>query len=358
MKAQQIPSAIIRPTNILGLIHYFIDILQHFPLYSFLKKRKFLSLSISGRIRMKDNTQKLINLVKIEDPECVLNETKIILLSINSNFSTKDITNVFQDIIRLFQGKYQGYQACTTEYHDLRHTMEVFLATSRLIHGALIDGKLISEKMINIGLISALMHDTGYSQTIDDLNGTGAKYTKNHILRSIDFCNHYFAGSPSFGKDLNSFSDILRCTGFTDRIDGIMFPNFEVEILGKILGAADLLGQMADRLYLEKLLFLYYEFKEADITGFENEYDLLKNTLQFHDYALNRMENDLSNVHKHMRSHFRVRWGIDSDLYAGSINNNMYYLKQIIQHEDYTSFLKRGNIVQKIKKSRHEAPSS
>jgi hypothetical protein len=304
---------------------------------------------------MKNSTERLINLVNIEDPDSVLNEIKIILLSINSNYPTKDVENVFQDIIRLFEGKYQGYQACNTEYHDLRHTMEVFLATSRLIHGAIVDGRMISEKMINIGIISALMHDTGYSQTLDDVSGTGAKYTVSHILRSIEFCNKYFAGGHYSGSDLNSFRDILLCTGFTDRIDSIKFNNSEVETVGKILGTADLLGQMADRLYLEKLLFLYYEFKDAGIAGFENEYDLLKKTIVFYEQSLKRMEKDLSSVHKHMKSHFRVRWGIDRDLYIDSIENNIDYLKYIIQQEDYLSFLKRGGIVQKLKKSRQEA---
>jgi hypothetical protein len=310
---------------------------------------------VPGDRRMKNSTEKLIQLVNIEDPDCVLKEVKFILLSMNSDFSTKNIENVFQDIIMLFQGKYQGYQACNTEYHDLRHTLEVFLATSRLIHGALIDGRLISEKMINIGIISALMHDTGYSQTLDDVNGTGAKYTVSHILRSIEFCTKYFAGSPSYGGDLNSFRDILLCTGFTDRIEGIKFSSPEVETVGKILGAADLLGQMADRLYLEKLLYLYHEFKDAGIAGFENEYDLLKKTVTFYGQSLNRMEKDLSGVHKHMKSHFRVRWGLDRNLYIDSIENNIDYLKYIIQQDDYMSFLKRGGIVQKLKKSRLEA---
>ena len=31
---------------------------------------------------------------------------------------------------------------------------------------------------------------------------------------------------------------------------------------------ADLVGQMSDRAYLEKLLFLYYEFKEAGFPGY------------------------------------------------------------------------------------------
>ncbi|HOI73574.1 MAG TPA: hypothetical protein PLO63_05435 [Syntrophales bacterium] len=298
----------------------------------------------------KDNsTQKLISLVDIDDPETIFHEVEIILHSIDPSFSIKEISHVFQDIIRLFEGNYPGFQACNTEYHDLRHTMEVFLATARLIHGAFVDGKLLSEKMINIDIISALMHDTGYNQTLDDTSGTGAKYTNDHILRSIDFCNHYFAGHPSFANEWKSFGDILLCTGFTERINEIRFLNQEVETAGKILGTADLLGQMADRLYLEKLLFLYYEFKEAGIAGYENEYDLLSKTLQFYHVTLNRMEYDLGSVYKHMKLHFRVRWGIDSDLYIESINNNIEYLKQVIRHEEYTSLLRRGGIVERIK---------
>ncbi len=298
---------------------------------------------------MDNSTQQLISLVDISDPENAFDEVEVILRGIDPSFSIKEIARVFQDIIRLFEGRYPGFRACNTEYHDLRHTMEVFLATARLIHGAFLDGKPLSEKMINIDIISALMHDTGYNQTLDDTSGTGAKYTVDHILRSIDFCNRYFADHPVFAHESKSFRDILLCTGFTERINEIQFLNQEVETAGKILGAADLLGQMADRLYLEKLLFLYYEFKEAGIADYENEYDLLLNTLQFYEVTLNRLEYDLGGVHQHMRSHLRVRWGIDRDLYMDSINNNIHYLKQVIRHEEYTSLLRRGGIVKKIK---------
>lgn len=298
---------------------------------------------------MDNSTQQLISLVDISDPEDVFDEVEVILRGIDPSFSIKEISRVFQDIIRLFEGSYPGFRACNTEYHDLRHTMEVFLATARLIHGAFLDGKPLSEKMINIDIISALMHDTGYNQTLDDTSGTGAKYTVDHILRSIDFCNHYFADHPAFAHESKSFRDILLCTGFTERINEIQFLNQEVETAGKILGAADLLGQMADRLYLEKLLFLYHEFKEAGIADYENEYDLLLKTLQFYKVTLNRLEYDLGSVHQHMRSHFRVRRGIDRDLYMDSINNNIDYLKQVIRHEEYTSLLRRGGIVKKIK---------
>ena len=55
----------------------------------------------------------------------------------------------------------------------------------------------------------------------------------------------------------------------------------ENEILGKMLGTADLLGQMSDRTYLEKLPFLYLEFKHAGIDGVGTELDFFDSTPGF-----------------------------------------------------------------------------
>ena len=35
----------------------------------------------------------------------------------------------------LFEGRFPGYRACNSEYHDLRHTLSVILAVARLAYG-------------------------------------------------------------------------------------------------------------------------------------------------------------------------------------------------------------------------------
>jgi len=72
----------------------------------------------------------------------------------------------------------------------LRHTTDTFLAMARMIHGATLEGETFSERHINLGLIAALLHDSGYIQSESDLQGTGAKYTASHVQRSIDFLNY------------------------------------------------------------------------------------------------------------------------------------------------------------------------
>ncbi len=56
-----------------------------------------------------------------------------------------------------------------------------------------------------------------------------------------------------------------------------------------MLGSADLLGQMSDRAYLEKLLFLYKEFREAGIPGFNTEFDIIRKTVDFYEITVQRL---------------------------------------------------------------------
>ena len=116
-----------------------------------------------------------------------------------------------------------------------------------------------------------------------------------------------------------------------------------VELLGKILGTADLLGQMADRYYLEKLPDLFDEFAEAGITTFAGPLDLLDKTQGFYQMTLKRFAEELDNTLRFSRFHFRKRWGIDEDLYIKSIEKNMAYLARVVtlHRETYTDHLRR-----------------
>jgi hypothetical protein len=119
-----------------------------------------------------------------------------------------------------------------------------------------------------------------------------------------------------------------------------------------MLGSADLLAQMADRTYLEKLLFLYYEFKEAGIGDYESEVDLLQKTSAFYDFITQRLKTMLDETDRFMSPHFTSRWGIHANLYHVAIAKQRNYLKQIleIQDSDPRDHLRRGGIVDKIRR--------
>ena len=141
---------------------------------------------------MNNNNSQLSSLIDMQEPYSVLGEVKTVYGMMFPGMEFEVVRLFFDDIVRLFRGEFPGYRKCNTEYHDLKHTTDTFLATARLIHGAIADGHRFSERSARLGLISALMHDTGYSQTIDDEKGTGAKYTIEHVDRSIDFAEVYF----------------------------------------------------------------------------------------------------------------------------------------------------------------------
>ena len=299
---------------------------------------------------MEPDDVQLSKLIDMENPHSVLDEVRTIVFMIFSEFDFEPVNRVFADVVKLFRGEYPGHRVCNTEYHDLKHTTDSMLAMIRLIHGAILQGETLPQENVSLGIISALLHDTGYIQTLDDDQGTGAKYTLVHIERSIEFTHNYFTEKGFSLADFENCRDILNCTGLNTKIKDIPFKSKEIELLGKMLGAADLLGQMADRTYLEKLLFLYHEFREGNVAGYSSETELLKKTLGFYDIAKKRFADELGSVNKYLVYHFRKRWNIDRELYQDAIEKNMNYLKHILaNHEkEYRDHLRRGGVVNRL----------
>ncbi len=260
------------------------------------------------------------------------------------------IQAVFDDVVKLFAGKYPGYLSCTTEYHDRKHTFDVLMASLRLADAVNIRGGKISPRDVEILVCSALMHDVGYIPEKGDEVETGAVYTVDHVKRGAEFAKGYLAGKGYDKSFIESVSQIIMCTDLMTDIENTKFVDDQTENLGIILAAGDLLGQMADRVYLEKLLFLYQEFRAGMIPGFEKEVDILKNTVEFYKKMEKRFSHELQGVDRNMVYHFKERYGIDKDLYRMGIENNIEYLKYILNNhiDGYRDHLRRDGLVDKL----------
>ena len=140
-----------------------------------------------------------------------------------------------------------------------------------------------------------------------------------------------YLSSKNFSPvDLEDCSNCIQATILSLPVKDIQFRSEEIKILGQIVGAADLLAQMADRNYLEKLLLLFQEFEEAGIPGFDSELELLQKTEDFYNFvAQKRLSDDLGGVSSSMLFHFKSRWETDRDLYEESISKNIEYLKSL-----------------------------
>ncbi|MEW6263307.1 MAG: hypothetical protein AB1641_09530 [Thermodesulfobacteriota bacterium] len=240
------------------------------------------------------------------------------------------MSRVFEDVLNLFAGKYPGYRECNTRFHDLGHTLDCYLALARLLHGASVEGRVFSQRQVLLALITSLFHDTGYIQKMDEPEGTGGQYTLVHVDRSIQFMSRYLSEKDLPGAEIDFCAACLQCTGLNVRLDKVIFVSRDHEILGKMVGTADLLGQMAGRTYLERLVFLFHEFDEAGVPGFESEMDLLLKTTSFYEMTQKRFADQLEGVNRWSRPHFRARWNIDEDLYQEAITRNMNYLESVL----------------------------
>jgi len=286
------------------------------------------------------NSVQFSKILKNPAPQYIIAEVKKIFnFSYSSQLYSRILSN-FKIVVSLFEGKFPGYMKCSTEYHNLSHTLDVMLASVRMIDGYNLSvGKMDQDLAVTL-LLASLYHDTGYIKEDWDTSGTGAKYTMVHVKRSIEFIKKNSINLRLNPGEENIISNIISCTSSKQNLHDINFNNHEEEIAGVILGSADLLGQMADRLYLEKLLFLYNEYKEAGVEGYETEYDIIKNTADFYSATLERLTKDLFNVHDYCRAHFRERFGIDRNLYMTAISKNIEYLNKIIE-DNSSNFRKK-----------------
>jgi hypothetical protein len=316
------------------------------------------SIPTTGRstaINRKDNPgmaeTQLANLVQMESPLAVLDEAITIITLFAPDADLLAIRSAFNQTVSLYQGAWKDTNGCNTDYHNLKHITDCFLAMVRPFHGAKEMGLRFSSRQVSRGLVAALLHDVGYLQNSEDTDGSGAKFTLSHVRRSMDFVQRHFIAFGLQESDINACMTMIHSTDLNCDAGSIPYPDKTTEQVGKMLAAADLLAQMADRTYLEKLLFLSHELDEARIANCSSELDLLRQSNDFCIRMAERFETQLSSSNRFMIHHFKARWKIDEDLYQRAIDNQQAYLSRILANPcgDPRERLRRGRIVETVK---------
>ena len=285
----------------------------------------------------------LSQLVDMYSPAAVLEEVKSIFVCSYSIRDFADVRAVYRDFLDLYGGRYPGYCACNTRYHDTMHITDSLLAMARLIDGYNLTHKKLPVRLAALGLIAALLHDTGFIQNVRDRKGTGAKYTLTHVNRSIEFAKVYFLKRNFSGSDARIAANALLCTDLLVPVENIKFRTPPERTVGLMLGSADLLGQMASRCYLERLLFLYREFREGHVAGYSSELEMLRKTLGFSRLMDHRLAVTLENMRRYVRVHFKKKYGINRDLYRDAIRGQLNFLENTVLNSPhkYRKLLRR-----------------
>jgi hypothetical protein len=254
--------------------------------------------------------------VPTKDPTAVEVEVQQAYLALFPTGDRLFVPRVFGWAIECFTGNYADYQAVDARYHDFEHTLQGTLCMARLLRARQEAGAQpqLSERMFQLGIIGILLHDTGYLKQRDDHEGTGAKYTATHVLRSADFAGRLLREKGFTPAEIVAVQNMIRCTGVDADLSRIQFQSDLERITGHALATADLLGQMAAEDYVDKLPVLYAEFAEAAkfdhghtdfITRYGNAEDLVARTPRFwREYVLPRLANEFGGLHRFLNQPF------------------------------------------------------
>lgn len=244
-------------------------------------------------------------------------------------------------------GRVAGYESLLTPYHDQGHMLEVVLCSARLLHGLHLGGQVLDTLTIDACIVGALLHDSGYLMNDAEAQGTGAQFTLTHVVRGVVFTE------TQLGHLLPP--RLLAATGkvilTTDHRPVAIMPDYDTpaeRLAASVTATADLVGQMANREYLERLLLLYFEFKEAGIGFFTDIHDLLEKTNGFYQLMSARLQNELGGLTPHLIRHFDQTRGARRNYYQESVKRNLDYLGTLVKHERARRFdlLRRGGIVE------------
>lgn len=285
------------------------------------------------------------NTVQVTDTQSVCNAVLDIFHSCYLKAKDTYIRQAFEDFEKLFEGHFKDYNACDTFYHDKQHTLDMTLALARLINGHERQSDshhTFGAMQASIAIITALFHDSGYiRKKHDQKKHNGAEYTQIHVSRSSSFLQQYF-NMIGLGEYADIAANMVHYTGYEVAPENIRLPDKKFHQLGHMLGTADLIGQMADRCYLEKCKDrLYPEFLLGGLTETTSENgsketvyasgeDLLTQTPKFYKHEVdNRLNVVFQQVYRYADIHFDGK-----NLYLNAISQNMDHVESLIENNN------------------------
>jgi hypothetical protein len=194
----------------------------------------------------------------------------------------------------------------------------------------------IDARLFSLGVILALFHDCGYIRhRKDSRHANGAEYTLTHVSRGARYLRHYL---PQIGMaELAPIAArLIHFTGYEIPIPKIRVTRPVHRVIGNLLGTADILGQMADRCYLEKCHDrLFPEFELGGIARrrngdgveeivFASADDLIAKTPDFYETAAYRLHAVLEAGYRYAEPHFGGH-----NYYVTAVEQNISYARKL-----------------------------
>jgi len=187
------------------------------------------------------------------------------------------LTGLFSDVADLYAGHWASHEACAVTYHNFSHSLDVCLATARMLSGwnKAEQAQSLEAKHFQLGMAAGLFHDAGYIKDKGDHAGSGGKFTLVHVGRGMEIAREYLSRKHWPPEEVDAVCRIISITDYTKLPDLVpLFTDLKLKALAQMVATADLVAQMADTDYVQRIDDLFAEFKE--VYKFEKRADLIK----------------------------------------------------------------------------------
>ena len=183
-------------------------------------------------------------------------------------------------------------------YHNVEHTLLVALVGRDILRGRMLSERIEPDDYAHL-IVACLLHDIGYvrgvlkgdsgNTFVADEDGrtvtlprgaSDAALTPYHVDRSKVFVRDRLGRSP--GVDAERIAQAVEFTRFPSDREPKGAPE---EREGRLVQAADLIGQLGDPLYLKKANALFHEFEEVGVNrqlGYTTPADLVERYPDFY----------------------------------------------------------------------------
>ena len=302
-------------------------------------------------MQFRRNNFDVTNTVNVTDSLSVGDAVVNIFLNLFPNARADTLLQAISYIARLYRGEHPGYAACDTGYHDMQHTLDVTLASARLLDGyerSQKNGESLGEELFVFGILLALFHDSGYlrKRGIEDTR-CGAEFTLVHVSRSEQLLRNYLL-ETGMSTLAETAAQAVHYTGYEIPAGRIQVPTPAHQTVGNLVASADILAQMSDRCYLEKCHDrLYTEFVLGGIASkrdeqgkeqviFASPRDLVIKTPGFYRGATKRLNETLNGAYRYADKHFGGQ-----NLYLEALEKNILFAEYVAANNGDIGMLQR-----------------
>ncbi|HEU4618115.1 MAG TPA: hypothetical protein VFV10_08735 [Gammaproteobacteria bacterium] len=294
------------------------------------------------------------NTVQVSSPREVRRAVRELFTSLYPSSPFDAVWLGFHDFERLYGGFDPEYHGIDTAYHDMQHSLDMTLALARLVAGyeqSVPPGDRLGPERAMLAIVAALFHDSGYlrHKVLDRDAANGAEFTLTHVTRSGRFLERYLP-QVGLGDFVPVISRIVHFTGYEIPLDRIVLEEPKDFVIGRLLGTADLVAQLADRCYLEKCRDrLFPEFVLGGVAFDDGRHagagvryrsgrDLLGQTLKFYQSSVHlRLERGFNGAYRYLEAYF----GGEQNPYVFFIRKNLRFLTRVLERDAWDQLRRR-----------------